>query len=188
MRRKSSADSCGAIQVQNPTGEMATSPNADGGNGGPGRGGNSLAAIVKAALSAIAEVLTAWGNMPAVRTLPEYLGRKLLVWGLLCGAGLVVGGQRGTIVAVGSLAGLLIDTGLAAWNERNRARIETLGDPPSSVPPAAMDDAVDAASADHQEPERRLAGPPAPILEADAGDLTSGSLIDPSIELPVEIR
>jgi hypothetical protein len=181
---KSPDDSYGASQVQNPTGEMATSPNLDSGNGGPGRGGNSLAAIVKAALGSIAEVLTAWGNMPAVRTLPEYLGRKLLVWGLLCGGGLIAGGKRGMIVVVGSVVGLIIDTGLAAWNEWNRARMEKPESLPSSVRPAVAEGAGEAGSGDHHEQERRLAGQPASILDSGAADLTS----DAPVEVPVEFR
>lgn len=162
---------------------MATSPNLDSGNGGPGRGGNSLAAIAKAVLSSIAEVLSAWGNMPAVRTLPEYLGRKLLVWGALCGAGLLAGGKRGTIVAVGSLVSLLIDSGLAAWNEWNRTRIEKLERRLPPPQPAAEGEG-EACSGDEPEQERRLAGQPAAIIDPDAADLTS----DTPVEVPVEFR
>lgn len=80
----------------------------------PRPNGNSLAAIVKAAVASIAAVLTSWGKMPAVQTFPEYLGRKLpiLLWFGIVGVG--VGGAGGTILVVGSLLGLFQDTWLAA--------------------------------------------------------------------------
>jgi hypothetical protein len=93
---------------------MATSFNPQGGNRGPGRGGNSLAAIVKAAVNSVSVILSSWGRMPAVRTLPEYLGRRLPVWAGFGIISLLVGGQVGTILAVGALAGLFFDTWLAA--------------------------------------------------------------------------
>ena len=93
---------------------MATSPNPQDGNGGPRRGGNSLAAIVKAAVSSVAAILSSWGKMPAVRTLHEYLGRKLPVWAGFGIISLLVGGRVGMIVALGALVGLFFDTWLAA--------------------------------------------------------------------------
>lgn len=93
---------------------MATSSNPQGGNRGPGRGGNSFAAIVKAAVSFVAGILNSWGRMPAVRTLPEYLGRRLPVWASFGIVSLVVGGRVGMILAVGALLGLFYDTWLAA--------------------------------------------------------------------------
>lgn len=80
--------------------------------------GNSAAGIVKAAVSPAAAVLTAWGKMPGVRTFLDYLARKIPVWAGMCAAGLWAGGKIGSIVAVGSLVGMSIDTGFAAWNQR----------------------------------------------------------------------
>jgi hypothetical protein len=94
---------------------MATLPTPQGGNGGSGRGGNSIAAIVRAALNSLATVLTAWGRMPAVKTRLDYLGRRLPLWGILCVGGLLVGGEQGTIVVVGSMVGLLLDTAFSIW-------------------------------------------------------------------------
>lgn len=94
------------------TGEMATPPTPRGSSG------SSIAAIVKAAISSLASVLHSWGKMPAVRTLLEYLGRKLPVWTWFGIAGVIVGGTVGTTLAVGALLGLFFDTGVAAWLQR----------------------------------------------------------------------
>jgi hypothetical protein len=77
--------------------------------------GNSLAATIKAAMSSVPEILRTWGKMPAVRTLLEYLGRKLPVLASFGIIGLFVGGRVGTILAVGALSALFFDTALAAW-------------------------------------------------------------------------
>ena len=85
---------------------------------GPGPSGNSLAAIVKAAVGdSIAAILTSWGKMPAVRTFQEYLGRKLPVLTCFGVGGLLVGGKVGTTLALGALVSLVVDTGLAAWHQ-----------------------------------------------------------------------
>jgi hypothetical protein len=85
---------------------------------GPEPGENSLAAIVRAAVSSVAAILGTWGSMPSVRTLLDYLGRKLPLWGFLGVAGLIAGGAPGNTLAIGSLVGLFFDTGLAAWHQR----------------------------------------------------------------------
>lgn len=66
-------------------------------------------------MSSVPETLSAWGKMPAVRTLLEYLGRKLPILASFGIIGLLVGGRIGTILAVGALSGLFFDTALAAW-------------------------------------------------------------------------
>ena len=114
---------------------MATSPNPQGGNGGPGRGGNSLAAIVKAVVSSVAAILNSWGKMPAVRTLPEYLGRKLPVWAGFGIISLLVGGRVGMVLAVGALAGLFFDTWLAARHHHRPPPAPPAPPVPESRPP-----------------------------------------------------
>jgi hypothetical protein len=81
---------------------------------------STAADVVEAAVSPVATALTAWGKMPRVRTLLEYLARKIPGWTVVCAGGLYVGGTIGTVAVVGSLFGLLVDTGVAAWNERRR--------------------------------------------------------------------
>jgi hypothetical protein len=90
---------------------MATSPAPR----DPRPKGNFIAATVKAAVSSVAEILSSWGKMPAVRTLQEYLGRKLPVWASFGIIGLFVGGRVGMVMAEGALWGLFFDTLLAAW-------------------------------------------------------------------------
>lgn len=91
----------------------------------PDPGGNSAAGIVKAAVSPVPDTLTAWGKMPRVRTLLEYLARKTVGWTIVCGAGLYTGGRLGTVAVSGAVAGLLLETGVAAWNERRRLQAES---------------------------------------------------------------
>ncbi|HEY0017602.1 MAG TPA: hypothetical protein VGC13_14925 [Longimicrobium sp.] len=91
----------------------------------PDPGGNSAAGIVKAAVSPLAAILTAWGKMPRVRTLLEYLARKIVGWTIVCSVGLYAGGRLGTVAVYGAVGGLLLETGVAAWNERRRLQAES---------------------------------------------------------------
>lgn len=84
--------------------------------------------VLEAAVSPVAAVITAWGKMPRVRTLQEYLARKILGWTAVCGAGLCAGGMAGTVAVAGSVAGLLIDTGVAAWNEHRQPPLHAASD------------------------------------------------------------
>lgn len=65
-----------------------------------------------AGVNPVASVLSAWGRMPRVQTPLEYLARKLPIQADLCAFGLHTGGGPGTVVVIGSLAGLFVDT---AW-------------------------------------------------------------------------
>jgi hypothetical protein len=113
-RRQSRDDSAARAGTGSDKGEMAPSTIPQ----GPESGGNSLAAIVRAAVSSVAAILGTWGSMPTVRSLLDYLGRKLPLWGFLGVAGLIAGGAPGNTLAIGSLVGLFFDTGLAAWHQR----------------------------------------------------------------------
>lgn len=107
--------------LERDTGEMAIPAKPDEIEPAPETSGSTAADVLEAVVSPVATVITAWGKMPRVRTLLEYLARKILGWTAVCGGGLYVGGTIGTVAVAGSVAGLLIDTGVAAWNECRQA-------------------------------------------------------------------